>query len=103
MATKEHGYIKARNKETGVIWEIRPNMLERQDHPWELVDDNDEPIVAKKVDASSLSPEERTIMTAKGLPFSTENAARAALKLKALDENTHAILPVKDGFIIYKV
>lgn len=99
----ESGLIKARNTETGVVWEIRPDMLEIPGHHWELVNEDGDSIVAKKVDASSLSPEERTIQTSKGRPFSTENAARAAMKRKALDEMNHAILPVPDGFIIYKV
>ena len=98
------GTIKARNKDNGVIYYVRPHMLEMQDHPWEVLppdDGGDTVEVAKEKAVRATEVVEHT--TAAGAAFKTEQAARTAMSKKELNEMEWAILPVEDGFIIRKV
>lgn len=118
MPVREHGYIEALNTNTGAVYEIRPDMLKQTDHPWKVLDEkylhlpgamrNQSPdTVAPATKAEALKQkkiEERVIMTSKGKPFATENAAKSAMKRKGLSEHEWIILPNgNDGFIISKV
>lgn len=118
MTVKRHGYIRALNLDNGVEYEIRPDMLKRTDHHWRVLDkeylhlpgamlnqDRRLPTEASKADVKkSNKVEETVIMTSKGKPFATENAAKSVMARKGLSEDQWIILPNgKDGFIISKV
>ena len=121
MPTREHGYIKALNVNTGATWEIRPDMLRIQNHHWRVLDEkylhlpgamrNQEGALATEAidtKADIQKPKDkgevRVIMTSKNKPFATENAARSAMARKKLSENEWIVLPDRsNGFIISKV
>ena len=99
-------YLLAKNKDTGVIYKIRPDMLEVAPNPWILIDKDNKPIdTSPEVEKlTPKKPEERVILTKEGNPFKTEQAARSAMKRKDLSEDEWLVLPDgKDGFIITKV
>lgn len=116
--TRGHGYIKALNVETGAEWEIRPDMLLQSDHPWKVLDKkhlglpgamrNQDPSTeapkAMSLKAKKNYSEPNVIMTSKGKPFATENAAKSAMARKGLSKHEWLVLPNGDnGFIISKL
>jgi hypothetical protein len=98
------GTIKALNKDTGVIYYIRPDMLKVDGHPWELIKDDSEKTQAIEAKVSNSTNEPTVILTSKGEPFSTENAAKSAMKRKGLSDTEWIVMDDgKGGFIITKV
>ena len=99
------GAILARNKETGVIMRVRPEMLDM--FPFEVIDEGghskstwtspstlvDEPVDTKPA----------VIMTASGKPYKTEVSAKNAMKSKGLSDMEYIVIPDAEGFIISRV
>lgn len=98
-APQRPGTIPARNKDTGVLFKIREEMLDIPGHPWILLEDLD---AAEAVEeAVEINPD--IIMTKAGKPFRTERAARTAMTAKRLSDHEWIVVPSGDGFIITKV
>ena len=106
------------NVKTGAVYEIRPDMLKQANHHWRVLDyekykhlkgaarNQERSIEAPKAEihVPKKSQELKVVMTSKGKPFATENAAKAAMSRKGLSEHEWVVLPNgNDGFIISKV
>jgi hypothetical protein len=96
---KAPGNIRAKNKETGVIFYIRPDMLKIEGHPWIILDASEQ----NAIQASKPDGTPDVILTKEGKPFKSESAAKTAMKTKELSDMEWVIIPVDDGFIISKV
>jgi hypothetical protein len=105
IGTDGREWILAKNRNTGGIYEIRPDMLEIDGHPWILVDETGIPVDTSPKVAKPKPKEDvpDVILTKDGKPFKTEHAARSALVAKKLSQADFAIIEAEDGFIITKV
>lgn len=104
----EPGTIKARNTVTGVIVYARPDMLNQPALSLVRVHEDETQLGGKIEDVVIDSKREESgsqnvILTASGLPFKTEQAARTAMKRKELDENEWFVMETQDGFTIQRV
>jgi hypothetical protein len=99
------GSVLAKNTSTGVEHYIRPDMLQIEGNPWEVIDHEALARATGKQAQKAAKPEGKDVVTtADGKPFKTEAAARSAMTTKKLDENEWIILPLGEkGFIITKV
>jgi len=107
------GTILARNKETGVLFRIRPDMLKIVGNPWVLVSDTELPT---EKPAKELSKEEKRklkysddrerpdiILKNDGTPFASRVAAANSIRLKRIPKDKFAVEEYEDGFAIVKI
>lgn len=99
-APQRPGTILAENKETGVLFRIREEMLDIPGHPWINIEDPD---TVESIELEEIVTDPNIIMTKAGKPFRTERAARTAMTAKKLSDHEWIIIPSDDGFIISKV
>jgi hypothetical protein len=98
-------WILAKNKDTGVVYEIRPDMLKIDGHPWEVLSDTPiEPAEGDDVVTLGKVGEKDIITKTDNTPFKTEAAARSAMKKQGLSDMDHIILGNEEsGYIIKQV
>lgn len=91
------GTILARNRDTGVEYRIRPDMLKMERHPWIVLEEMEElPTIESLGD--------NVILTQKKEPFKNLTAAKITMRVKKLSEDEYKIVSVAEGgHVIVKV
>jgi hypothetical protein len=100
IEVKKPGTILARNKDTGVIYRIRPDMLEIENHPFQVISEDSEFMIDDEKEETT-NPD--IIMTKQGKPFGSERTARSCMTAKKLSEDEWIVVPVGDGFVITRI